>query len=91
MNKSIITLISVIFLIMANNNFINANHDNTTINKLINKSIINENTTSLINNQYGYLSKSDWITHQSITDNRFYSYDTSALKDYTFSNARNTF
>lgn len=32
-----------------------------------------------------------WITNQSTTDHKFYSYDTSALAAYSFSNARNTF
>ena len=38
-------------------------------------------------NHYHYLNNDDWITNQSTVDNKFYSYDTSALKNYTFANA----
>ncbi|WP_338987408.1 hypothetical protein [Spiroplasma endosymbiont of Dasysyrphus albostriatus] len=66
------------------------NHFNTNKNDL-QKANATANQTSLFNNQYQYLNNSDWITNQSTTDHKFYSYDTSALKSYTFTNARNVF
>lgn len=50
-------------------------------------------TSSLFNNEYEKLNDSDWITNQSTTDNKYYSYDTShanyELSDKT--NVRNAF
>lgn len=50
-------------------------------------------TLSLFNNEYEKLNNSDWITNQSTTDNKYYSYDRShanyELSDKT--NARNAF
>ncbi|WP_339042881.1 MULTISPECIES: hypothetical protein [unclassified Spiroplasma] len=66
------------------------NHFNSSKNDL-QKANATTNQTSLFNNQYQYLNNSDWITNQSTTDHKFYSYDTSALKSYTFTNARNVF
>lgn len=36
-------------------------------------------TLPLFNNEYEKLNNSDWITNQSTTDNKYYSYDTSLL------------
>ncbi|WDA54431.1 MAG: hypothetical protein PPFGHCPK_00876 [Spiroplasma endosymbiont of Drosophila atripex] len=66
------------------------NHFNSSKNDL-QKANATTNQTSLFNNQYRYLNNSVWITNQSTTDHKFYSYDTSALKSYTFTNARNVF
>lgn len=66
------------------------NHFNTSKNDL-QKANATTNQTSLFNNQYQYLNNSDWITNQSTNDHKFYSYDTSALKSYAFTNARNVF
>ncbi|CAB1054188.1 hypothetical protein [Spiroplasma endosymbiont of Danaus chrysippus] len=66
------------------------NHFNSSKNDL-QKANATTNQTSLFNNQYQYLNNSDWITNRSTTDHKFYSYDTSALKSYTFTNSRNVF
>ncbi|WP_342217688.1 hypothetical protein [Spiroplasma endosymbiont of Amphimallon solstitiale] len=93
MKQLLITLSTLTTLTLASNSIINTiDATNTTINKLLaNKSSISDSVTSLFNNQYGYLNDSDIITNQSITDHKFYSYDTSALKSYTFANARDVF
>lgn len=66
------------------------NHINTTKNHDLQKENAS-NETALFNNNYGYLNNNDWITNQSTIDHKYYSYDTSALKNYSFANARNTF
>ncbi len=90
MNKHLIFLSTIIPLTFLGN----------TINTSFHKTINNENTilinetvenNALFNNQFNYLSTSDWITNQSTTDHKFYSYDTSTLKNYSFTNARNVF
>ncbi|MBP1526488.1 hypothetical protein [Spiroplasma endosymbiont of Dactylopius coccus] len=93
MKQLLIILSTLTTLTLASNSIINTiDATNTTINKLLaNKSSISDSVTSLFNNQYGYLNDSDIITNQSITDHKFYSYDTSALKSYTFANARDVF
>ncbi|WP_342260672.1 hypothetical protein [Spiroplasma endosymbiont of Notiophilus biguttatus] len=93
MKQLLITLSTLTTLTLASNSIINTiDATNSTINKLLaNKSSISDSVTSLFNNQYGYLNDSDIITNQSITDHKFYSYDISALKNYTFTNARDVF
>ncbi len=74
---------------MSSNNLTkNFNVDNISNNP---KLTVNDNQTTLFNNQHRYLSNDNWITNQSTTDHKFYSYDTSALATYSFSNAQNTF
>ncbi|WJG71462.1 hypothetical protein [Spiroplasma ixodetis] len=92
MQKFLVTLSIVIIgvnsnIISGNNIYLHANNNLLTQKSLLDK----EPTTSLFNNQYGYLSDNDWITNQSKLNSQYYSYDTSALKPYTFSNARNVF
>ncbi|WP_338974473.1 hypothetical protein [Spiroplasma endosymbiont of Tricholauxania praeusta] len=83
MKQFLIALSSLTILVLTGNN--NINHINNSLKNNVN------NTTSLFNNKYGYLNDNDIITNQSTTDHKFYSYDTSALKDYTFANARDVF
>ncbi|WP_425381882.1 hypothetical protein [Spiroplasma endosymbiont of Melieria omissa] len=85
MNKYLFFLSVIPPLIFLGNNINNKNIENTV---LINQ--LEENNTSF-NNQFNYLSNSEWITNQSITDHKFYSYDTLSLAKYTFPKARNTF
>ncbi|WJG70259.1 hypothetical protein [Spiroplasma ixodetis] len=78
MKQLLITLSTLTTLTLTSNTIINSINDNTVINsRLTNKSSINNISTSLFNNQYGYLSDDDWITNQSIIDHKYYSYDTS--------------
>ncbi|WP_342218463.1 hypothetical protein [Spiroplasma endosymbiont of Amphimallon solstitiale] len=88
MKQFLILLSSITTLTISTSTFANLNQNTTFTNNLQTN---NNNQNSLFNNQYGYLSTSDWITNQSTTNHKFYSYDTSALKNYTFANARNTF
>ncbi|WP_342266581.1 hypothetical protein [Spiroplasma endosymbiont of Villa modesta] len=83
MKQFLIALSSLTILVLTGNN--NINDINNSLKNNVN------NTTSLFNNKYGYLNDNDIITNQSTTDHKFYSYDTSALKDYTFANARDVF
>ncbi|WP_339042315.1 hypothetical protein [Spiroplasma endosymbiont of Apeira syringaria] len=85
MNKYLIFLSVIPPLTFLGNNINNINIENTV---LINQ--LEENNASF-NNQFNYLSNSEWITNQSITDHKFYSYDTLSLAKYTFPKARNTF
>ncbi|MBP1525018.1 MAG: hypothetical protein H9Q65_00420 [Spiroplasma ixodetis] len=92
MKQFLILLSSITTLTISSNTFANFNQNTTFINDL-QKNSNNDNQTSLFNNKYGYLSNSDWITNQSITDHKFYSYD-SKHADYELSsciNARNVF
>ncbi|WP_339046020.1 hypothetical protein [Spiroplasma endosymbiont of Colias croceus] len=92
MKQLLITLSTLTTLTLTSNTVINSINDNIVNNSsLTNKSSIKNSTNSLFNNQWNILGTSDWITNQSITDYKFYSYDTSALKSYTFANAQNTF
>ncbi|WP_395473661.1 hypothetical protein [Spiroplasma endosymbiont of Nomada rufipes] len=92
MKQLLITLSTLTTLTLTSNTIINSINDNIVNNSsLTNKSSIKNSTNSLFNNQWNILGTSDWITNQSITDYKFYSYDTSALKSYTFANAQNTF
>ncbi|BET39171.1 hypothetical protein [Spiroplasma ixodetis] len=77
MKQLLITLSTLTTLTLTSNSIINTiDATNTAINKLLtNKLSIIDSVTSLFNNQYGYLSSSDWITNQ--IDNNYYSYDTS--------------
>ncbi|WP_342274657.1 hypothetical protein [Spiroplasma endosymbiont of Phycita roborella] len=77
MKQLLIILSTLTTLTLTSGSIINTIDDtSTTINKLLaNKSSISDSVTSLFNNQYGYLSSSDWITNQ--IDNNYYSYDTS--------------
>ena len=79
MKQLLIILSTLTTLTLTSSSIINTIDDtNTTINKLLaNKSSISDSVTSLFNNQYGYLNDSDIITNQSITDHKYYSYDTS--------------
>ncbi|WP_425381485.1 hypothetical protein [Spiroplasma endosymbiont of Polydrusus pterygomalis] len=90
MNKHLIFLHTIIPLTFLGNTV------NTSFHKTINHEntiLINETTknNASFNNQFNYLSTSDWITNQSTVDHKFYSYNTSALKHYSFANARNVF
>ncbi|WP_339041306.1 hypothetical protein [Spiroplasma endosymbiont of Apeira syringaria] len=92
MKQLLMTLSTLTTLTLTSNTVINSINDNIVNNSsLTNKSSIKNYTNSLFNNQWNVLDTSDWITNQSITDYKFYSYDTSALKNYTFTNARNVF
>lgn len=94
MKQLLVILSSIATLILASNaNLSIVNNNTTTINnKLINNPNDIQQSPSIFNNQYGYLSDSDWITNQSKSNSQYYSYDTSALKLYTFSsNARSVF
>ncbi|WP_342273967.1 hypothetical protein [Spiroplasma endosymbiont of Phycita roborella] len=92
MKQLLMTLSTLTTLTLTSNTVINSINDNIVNNSsLTNKSSIKNSTNSLFNNQWNVLDTSDWITNQSITDYKFYSYDTSALKNYTFANAQNTF
>ncbi|WP_338976175.1 hypothetical protein [Spiroplasma endosymbiont of Monopis laevigella] len=77
MKQLLMTLSTLTTLTLTSNSIINTiDVANTTVNKLLtNKLSISDSVTSLFNNQYGYLSSSDWITNQ--IDNNYYSYDTS--------------
>ncbi|WP_338962788.1 hypothetical protein [Spiroplasma endosymbiont of Lasioglossum villosulum] len=77
MKQLLMTLSTLTTLTLTSNSIINTiDVANTTVNKLLtNKLSISDSVTSLFNNQYGYLSNSDWITNQ--IDNNYYSYDTS--------------
>lgn len=90
MKQFLILLTSIITLTISNTTFVNFNQNATFINNLqINDN--QDNETALFNNKYGFLNNGDIITNQSIVNHQFYSYDTLALKDYTFTNARDTF
>ncbi|WP_425382697.1 hypothetical protein [Spiroplasma endosymbiont of Melieria omissa] len=77
MKQLLMTLSTLTTLTLTSSSIINTiDVANTTVNKLLtNKLSISDSVTSLFNNQYGYLSSSDWITNQ--IDNNYYSYDTS--------------
>ncbi|WP_339042984.1 hypothetical protein [Spiroplasma endosymbiont of Apeira syringaria] len=86
--KQLLMTLSTLTTLTLTSNSINNTIDvaNTTVNKLLtNKLSISDSVTSLFNNQYGYLSSSDWITNQ--IDNNYYSYDTSHA-DYPLSDGK---
>ncbi|WP_339039471.1 hypothetical protein [Spiroplasma endosymbiont of Andrena trimmerana] len=87
MKQLLITLSTLTTLTLTSSSIINTiDVTNTTVNKLLtNKSSINDTLSSVLNNQYGYLSSSDWITNQ--IDNNYYSYDTSHA-DYLLSDGK---
>ncbi|WP_338987290.1 hypothetical protein [Spiroplasma endosymbiont of Dasysyrphus albostriatus] len=88
MKQLLITLSTLTTLTLTSNTIINSINDNTVISsRLTNKSSINNISTSLFNNQYGYLSDDDWITNQSTIDHKYYSYDTSHA-DYLLSDGK---
>ncbi|WP_425381525.1 hypothetical protein [Spiroplasma endosymbiont of Polydrusus pterygomalis] len=89
MKQFLILLSSITTLTISSITFANFNQNTTVTNNLQTNN--NNNQTALFNNKYRYLSDSDIITNQSIIDNKYYSYDTSALKNYSFANARNIF
>ncbi|WP_425380839.1 hypothetical protein [Spiroplasma endosymbiont of Polydrusus pterygomalis] len=91
MKKTLNILTAGIFALATGTTILTSiNHINTTKNHNLQKENAS-NETALFNNNYGYLNNSDWITNQSTTDHKYYSYDTSALKSYHFANARKTF
>ncbi|WP_425380861.1 hypothetical protein [Spiroplasma endosymbiont of Polydrusus pterygomalis] len=75
MKQFLILLSSITTLTISSNTFAIFNQ-NTTFTNNLQTNNNNDNQTSLFNNQYGYLSTSDWITNQSDSDQKFYSYDT---------------
>lgn len=91
MKKYLITITSIIALTITNNEFINIKQTITSTNNLqIN---IDNQQNSLFNNQYHYLDNNSyyWITNQSTIDHKFYSYNISVLRSYSFSDKLNTF
>ena len=89
MKQFLILFSSITTLTIASTTCVNFKQNTNVTNHLETNN--NDNSTALFNNKYGYLSNSDIITNQSITDHKFYSYDTAALKSYTFANSRNVF
>lgn len=82
MKQSLIILSSLATLALTNNAVLNiVNHNNTTVNSNLNSNASNASNaqapTSLFNNTFGYLNQGSWITNQSTTDYKYYSYDTS--------------
>ncbi|BDT04711.1 hypothetical protein SHM_23570 [Spiroplasma ixodetis] len=76
MKQLLMTLSTLTTLTLTSNTVINSINDNIVNNSsLTNKSSIKNSTNSLFNNQWNVLDTSDWITNQSITDYKFYSYD----------------
>ncbi|WP_342276353.1 hypothetical protein [Spiroplasma endosymbiont of Nebria brevicollis] len=76
MKQSLIILTSLATVAFSSSttvNFIN----NTTTNELSSKPEPAQTPPSLFNNTFGYLSQDKWITNQSTTDHKYYSYDTS--------------
>lgn len=91
MKKTLNILTTGIFALATGSTILTSvNNISTTKNHYLQKENAT-NETALFNNNYGYLNNTDWITNQSIVDHKFYSYDTSALKNYSFPNARNAF
>ncbi len=91
MKKTLNILTAGIFALATGTTILTSvNHINITKNHDLQKENAS-NETALFNNNYGYLNNNDWITNQSTIDHKYYSYDTSALKNYSFPNARNTF
>lgn len=97
---TISTLASLLFT----SNIINSNIINNDSNKMDNnvvkknsllpkKESTNEPLTHLFNNQYNYLTNSNWITNQSNLDQKFYSYDKNHAnyKLINYINAREVF
>ncbi|WP_338978137.1 MULTISPECIES: hypothetical protein [unclassified Spiroplasma] len=83
--------ISILASLLFTSNIINIDSnktDNNVVNKnslLPKKESTNEPLTHLFNNQYNYLTNSNWITNQSDLDQKFYSYDTNHA-NYKLSN-----
>ncbi|WP_338973987.1 hypothetical protein [Spiroplasma endosymbiont of Tricholauxania praeusta] len=83
--------ISILASLLFTSNIINIDSnktDNNVVNKnslLPKKESTNKPLTHLFNNQYNYLTNSNWITNQSDLDQKFYSYDTNHA-NYKLSN-----
>ncbi|WP_308150096.1 hypothetical protein [Spiroplasma sp. AdecLV25b] len=78
MKQSLIILSSLTTLTLASNVVVNVVNSNTTINNNLTSNPSNDQTsTSLFNNKFACLSQNSWITNQSTTDSKYYSYDTS--------------
>lgn len=89
MKKTLTTLLLTMISLVTSNSILTKINTIKTHLPVIKNNI--SESSSLFNNHYHYLNNDDWITNQSTVDNKFYSYDTSALKNYTFANARNSF
>lgn len=88
--RQFLIILSTLTTLTLTTNSVMITNDNIN-NTLAKQTLLSENETSIFNNQYHYLNNSNWIINQSLIDHKFYSYDTSPLKNYTFANARNTF
>ncbi|WP_342275819.1 hypothetical protein [Spiroplasma endosymbiont of Nebria brevicollis] len=78
MKQLLIILSSLTTLSLASNVALNVTNNNTTINNNLTSSPTDVQTPiSLFNNTFGYLNQDSWITNQSTTDSKYYSYDTS--------------
>ncbi|WP_425377360.1 hypothetical protein [Spiroplasma endosymbiont of Aleiodes alternator] len=92
MKQFLLTLSTVTTLTIASNTMFNSmmivvQKNNIASKKKILPVIpINQNK-SLFNNQYGYLNNDDWISNQSIIDNKYYSYNTNHA-DYLLSDGK---
>ncbi|WP_339048510.1 hypothetical protein [Spiroplasma endosymbiont of Colias croceus] len=92
MKQFLLTLSTVTTLTIASNTMFNSmmivvQKNNIASKKKILPVIPIDQNKSLFNNQYGYLNNNDWITNQSIIDNKYYSYDTNHA-DYLLSDGK---